>query len=233
MHLYHDSRSLDCRSPFGAVRCGETMRLRLYCEGEAISVNAVFMIGEQRYTMPMVFSGNNAYDLRFQAPGHPCSVDYFFAVVDRDGREYYFGNAEDGLGGVGHQSVTAPLPYAITVYDRDFDTPDFMKDGILYQIFPDRFHRSRVPQEVQPGAYLHKDWDEPVLTVRDPRCDYACGDFYGGDLKGIIEKLDYLESLHVTVLYLNPIFMARSNHRYDTSDYRRIDPLVGTEADLK
>ena len=81
--------------------------------------------------------------------------------------------------------------------------------------------------------YLHENWDEAPLALFDPRNgDTHSRDFFGGDLQGIISKLDYLQSLHVTVLYLNPIFLARSNHRYDTGDYTRIDPMLGTQADL-
>ena len=104
----------------------------------------------------------------------------------------------------------------------------------MYQIFPDRFCRSRAPWYTREDIYLHEKWDEPPLAIFDPRNgDTHSRDFFGGDLKGIISKLDYLQSLHISVLYLNPIFQARSNHRYDTGDYTRVDPMLGDEEDLR
>ena len=79
---------------------------------------------------------------------------------------------------------------------------------------------------------LHERWDETPLCGPNERSDY-CEDFFGGDLAGITEKLDYLASLHVTTLYLNPIFEAASNHRYDTADYETVDPLLGDEQDFR
>ena len=79
---------------------------------------------------------------------------------------------------------------------------------------------------------LHERWDETPLCGPNERGDY-CEDFFGGDLAGITERLDYLASLHVTTLYLNPIFEAASNHRYDTADYETVDPLLGDEQDFR
>jgi len=80
---------------------------------------------------------------------------------------------------------------------------------------------------------FHKEWQEEVDYQGKPETGYLACDFYGGSLAGITEKLGYLEQLGVTVLYLNPIFEARSNHRYDTGDYERVDPLLGSNADLE
>jgi len=93
-------------------------------------------------------------------------------------------------------------------------TPDWVQDAIFYQIFPDRFAKStRNPA----GNLPFEPWDSPPTTHG----------FKGGDLYGIVEKLDYLEDLGVTALYLNPIFASASNHRYHTYDYYQVDPLLG------
>ena len=113
-----------------------------------------------------------------------------------------------------------------------------MRNGVVYQIFPDRFRNgdtSNDPaddsQEFYDGqrSIFHETWNEPPVDPRQPG-EYANRwnvDFFGGDLAGIIEKLDYLQSLGVTAIYLNPIFEARSNHRYDTADFMAIDPMLG------
>jgi len=122
-------------------------------------------------------------------------------------------------------------PFQLTAYDALFRTPDFLKGGVIYQIFPDRFCRSelRTPDR---GRTLHENFFEAPDYHNDP-LKITNSDFFGGDLNGITQKLDYLSSLGVTVLYLNPIFESYSNHRYDTGDYEKIDPLLGTEEDLR
>ena len=120
-----------------------------------------------------------------------------------------------------------------TVYDPDYRTPDWMPGGIMYQIFPDRFFASGTPKkDVPTDRRMHAGPDEAPDWQPDPVSGRWNTDYYGGDLEGIREKLDYLASLGVTCLYLNPIFEAHSNHRYDTADYMRIDPLLGTQADF-
>ena len=80
---------------------------------------------------------------------------------------------------------------------------------------------------------LHPAWEEEIQWWPDENGEITNKDFFGGDLKGIEEKLDYLQSLGVTCLYLNPIFESHSNHRYDTADYSRVDPLLGDEEDFR
>ena len=233
MRLYHDSRVLDCRAPFGAVRCSDTVCLRIWCEGTPDSVHTVLCIGKKHRSLPMKATEGGVWEIRLTVPETPCLVWYYFTAKSK-GHTFYYGNAQDGLGGEGQVSNTEPSPYQITVYARDYAPPAYLRDGIMYQIFPDRFCRSRAPWYTREDIYLHEKWDEPPLAIFDPRNgDTHSRDFFGGDLKGIISKLDYLQSLHISVLYLNPIFQARSNHRYDTGDYTRVDPMLGDEEDLR
>ncbi|MBR3257745.1 MAG: glycoside hydrolase family 13 protein, partial [Eggerthellaceae bacterium] len=151
--------------------------------------------------------------------------------------------------------VPGPLGgFQITVYDSSFATPDWLRGAVMYQIFPDRFARGEGGVREEGIAYheamarpvkLHASWDEPAdwegvswMEARRPGQDgklpfaYDPVDFFGGTLEGIREKLPYLASLGVEVLYLNPCFEARSNHRYDTADYLHIDPLLGPDEDF-
>lgn len=120
-----------------------------------------------------------------------------------------------------------------TVYDPAFTTPDWFKGGLIYQIFPDRFAFSgQAKKDVPTDRVLRNDWgNEPYWR---PTSDGKVlnNDYFGGDLKGIEKKLPYLASLGVTCIYLNPIFEAHSNHRYDTADYTNIDLLLGDEKDF-
>ncbi|HEX9056267.1 MAG TPA: glycoside hydrolase family 13 protein [Ktedonobacterales bacterium] len=149
----------------------------------------------------------------------------------------------DQIGGVGQvfDGLTEPdCAYKLNVYAAGFTVPDWVAHAVIYQIFVDRFYNGSAANDnlIQPnryagscdgldgrptstGYYLHTNWnDEPLQPPEN--CD-----FYGGDLQGIIAKLDYLHSLGVNTLYLNPIFFADSNHKYDTADYTMIDPHFG------
>lgn len=120
-----------------------------------------------------------------------------------------------------------------TVYSPDFKTPADFAGGVMYQIFPDRFFSSGVKKENVPhDRVIHKTFDEEPEWQENKKFRRWNVDFYGGDLKGIEMKLPYLKELGVTCIYLNPIFEAHSNHRYDTADYMKIDPLLGTYDDF-
>jgi glycosidase len=97
----------------------------------------------------------------------------------------------------------------------DAKTPDWVKDAIFYQIFPDRFAFSKALQPVKPDNL--EPWDSPPTTYG----------YKGGDLIGVVERLDYLQDLGINALYFNPIFQSASNHRYHTHDYYQVDPLLG------
>lgn len=120
-----------------------------------------------------------------------------------------------------------------TVYDKNFKTPDFLKGGIIYQIFPDRFYNSGAEKKNVPSTRVLRRWGETPYWKEEQMNGIWNNDYFGGDLKGIEEKLPYIADLGVSCIYINPIFEAHSNHRYDTADYEKIDPLLGTEEDLK
>ncbi len=116
---------------------------------------------------------------------------------------------------------------------KNFECPLWLKEGLMYQIFPDRFARSRdyIPPAQNKEFTLRADWGG--TPCQGPgESGFWNDEFFGGNLRGIVEKLPYLAELGVTVIYLNPIFEAFSNHRYDTADYTKIDPLLGTEEDF-
>ena len=122
----------------------------------------------------------------------------------------------------------------LTVYKREYHTPKWLSEGLMYQIFPDRFARSRhyQPPAQEKNYYFHESWGGMPFSGPDENGIVWNNDFFGGNLRGIEEQLPYLEELGVTVIYLNPIFRAFSNHRYDTANYLEIDPMLGTEADF-
>ena len=125
-------------------------------------------------------------------------------------------------------------PYQLTVYQGEEAVPTWFGEGMTYQIFPDRFCRSRIPDPagLVGGRTVHQDWaDEPVYRP-DEHGEIRNRDFFGGDFQGVISKLDHLKDLGVETLYFNPIFEAAENHRYGTADYDRIDPMLGCNEDF-
>lgn len=124
--------------------------------------------------------------------------------------------------------------YQHTVYSNNFTTPSWLSGALMYQIFPDRFKRfPDVPVPTMNKEWVLRDvWGEDPIRVPDEKGIVQNNDFFGGNLKGIEEELPYLADLGVTIIYLNPIFEAYSNHRYDAANYMKIDPLLGTEQDF-
>ncbi len=233
MRFYHNSQDLNCRQPFGAVPCKTPITLCLYVAQAVKEVQLRLWQGTSTYVL-MEYKGYGKYEAKITAPDHPLVWWYDFLIITQDGRTVYYGNAMDELGGEGSASDNRPPSFQITVYDPAFQTPAWLREGVMYQIFPDRFYREKLPTSTRTDVYLHENWSDIPSVSPDPRSgDNQAFDFFGGTLEGIRQKLDYLEDLGITVLYLNPIFKARSNHRYDTGDYMQVDPLLGTNDDLK
>ena len=123
----------------------------------------------------------------------------------------------------------------LTVYDGAVEVPAWFGEGVTYQIFPDRFRRTSIPDPtgMVGGRSVHTGWFEEPVWRPDERGEVRNRDFFGGSLAGVMEKLDYLQSLGVETLYFCPVFEAPENHRYGTGDYEKIDPMLGTEEDFR
>lgn len=233
--LLHDSYDLEYRSPLGAVPTGSEVRLRFMCD-EAGSVSLRTWDGSESRT-PMKQVAQHLFECVVKAPETPMLFWYDFIIHRTDG-DVRYGTSYDQLGGMGAFYHGQPQSYQLTVYDPAYTTPEYLRKGVIYQIFPDRFNkdanglkgRVRQVKAAHPEATFHDSWEEaPTLDIDPESGDNRALDFFGGTLRGIAEKLDYLQELGVTVLYLNPVFRARSNHRYDTGSYEEIDPILGDD----
>ena len=231
MPVYHNSRSQACRRPMGPVPCGAKVTLRLLGATGTLAAETRIWYNQTHRIIPMTRLHDDTWETELDLMDQPGLLWYDFRFVDANGQERFVGSATDGLGGEGVET-DSPRAFQMTVYDPDYSVPRYFRDGIMYQVFPDRFYRSKKPVSPRKEIHLHEDWDEKPILMPNSRTDNQAMDFFGGDLEGIRQKLPYLKDLGVTVLYLNPIFKARSNHRYDTGDYTKIDPLLGTEADF-
>ena len=220
MSTYFDSRDPACKSPFGAVPCGTEVSFAVFCTDEENIVSGALHVTEEfagrEQTVPLTLSGG-AWRCVYAAPRRPELAWYRFSLRRRSG-----------------ETVTL-AQRQLTVYEEYGAAPDWFGRGVSYQIFPDRFCRSRVPDPagLVGDRTMHENWQDTPEFRPDERGEIRNRDFFGGDLAGIISKLDYLKRLGVTTLYLNPIFEAASNHRYNTADYMAIDPMLGTAEDFR
>ena len=226
--VIHNSRLSRFRSPFGAVKAGTEVKLSIFAPFVKSVTLRLWENSEQ--LVPM--TREDGYFTASVLCQKPCLLCYYFILETENGTMYYL-NAPDMLGGEGEYTADCDCmrSYSITVYDGAFTTPSWCDGAVMYQIFPDRFNSAGSGDAT--GKRVHSKWsDDPEYLPIPPKDYYAADDFFGGDLKGIEDKLDYIQDMGVDTVYLNPIFKSYSNHRYDTGDYEQIDPLLGTNDDF-
>ena len=234
-----NSRDLFFKNKFGSIESGEELHLRLCLPRSFCCTGALLIIrrddGEYE-ERPMFWAG--MCDSETEIWDIHTSVEkeglywYHFDYISSYGRSSVL-QTTDGIGAFSH-SFGTKTDWQLTVTEKNFTTPDWLKGGIIYQIFPDRFYNSGSKKENVPtDRIMRDDWGNEPEWRYNAENKILNNDFFGGDLKGIEEKLQYLHGLGVTCIYLNPIFESHSNHRYDTADYSKIDPVLGTEKDFK
>ena len=229
---FHDAYDPAFRSPCGAVEEGTEVTLYIAAFGGVKS--ACLCVCGDGYSAEIPMDKTDTGFTASFSPPSPADLRYRFRLDNA-----WLCPTADG-----HRSRLCAEPaegFRLTVYKHGFETPGWFSRSIMYQIFPDRFGFTDDGTAQKGIEYhrllgqtpeLHKSTDEPVKwQARAFERDYAPDDFYGGNLRGIAKKLPYLKELGVGVIYLNPIVEARSNHRYDTSDYRRVDPILGSDED--
>ena len=235
MRILFDSKKLEHKSPFGCLVPEQSCTLRIHIPvSVGTSGVAVCMQrenGEGYRDIPMSYEKTEKlYDIwqvSFSLPETGLFF-YFFRITGHTGtfRLFKYGddtNMEDGS------------LWQFSCVPTDFSTPDWAKGAVIYQIFPDRFCKDGdcdLTGKLQPYE-IHENWDEEVVWQPTDKGEVLNNDFYGGNFRGITEKMDYIAALGTTILYLNPISKSFSSHRYDTGDYKAPDPMLGTEADFK
>ena len=240
MNYYYpfDSRNQLYKSKLSALAEGEPLRLRLLLP-DNIGIGRAYLLLRNDTTGNLdkisMKRGEKKEDYDFWECEISLKEDiywYSFKYNTAD-NEFYITKFDHSLGMVSNEGGW----WQLTVYNKNYTTPSWLDGGIIYQIFPDRFYNSKKPKkDVPTDRYICDDWYKiPEYTPKESATDnkFIGNDYYGGDLKGIQQKLPYLKKLGVNCIYLNPIFEAHSNHRYNTANYMKIDPLLGDEKDLK
>lgn len=238
MHHPYDSFDPLCKSPFGAACAGSKVHFSILLSAFTLPQSCSLLLYRddefetpERCPLSLLEStaGGNRYGCTLQLSERPQLYFYCFEVVCPDGpRQIRKIDAH-----CGDFSETGEL-WQLTVYDPAYSVPRLPEHGIIYQIFPDRFCCSGQPkQNVPSDRTLHPTWEEMPEYLPNREGKITNSDYFGGDLEGIRQHLGYLKSLGVSLIYLNPIFEAHSNHRYNVADYFCVDPLLGSTEDFK
>ncbi len=220
-----DPRDLNFKNPYGAVPSGTVVCFTLrppraggFSRGRLTARFESRNNEEQIIPLPWVDSqlGVDQFRGTLDVGTYVGLVWYSFVLEGLDGRRAELG------------------PYQLTVYQGEEAVPTWFGEGMTYQIFPDRFCRSRIPDPtgLVGGRTVHQNWEDEPVYRPDEHGEIRNRDFFGGDFQGVISKLDELKELGVETLYFNPIFEAAENHRYGTADYDRIDPMLGCNEDF-
>ncbi len=168
----------------------------------------------------------NVYSTEYEARYN--DVHYYYFSYTSQGTRHYIKKVNCHEGGLDNGDM-----FQLTVYSDKYETPDFLKGGVMYQIFPDRFCKSgKVHENIPDGRVIRDDWGGTPYYKPDQNGHVWNNDYFGGDFEGIRSKLPYLNDLGVTCIYLNPIFESHENHRYNTANYMKADPLLGTNEEF-
>ena len=233
MRILFDSRQEQYKAPFGTLRAGNSCVLHMDVpeSSGATSVTLVMENCDEQPCCEFTFEKERVSgvyttwrcEFTMQERG---LYFYWFRIGKRDGSFRLFRQGDQ-------TNMEAGEKWQLSIIPQDFTVPDYARGAVMYQIMPDRFFKvgeCDLTDKLCP-FWVHENLSDTPQYTADAEGNW-CNDFYGGNLQGIRAKLSYLHTLGVGVLYLNPIFMAYSNHRYDTADYKRIDPMLGTADDF-
>ena len=235
MRILFDSKKTMFKEPFGTLSVGQTCTLHIHIPSDVGAVQCQCLLfaddGGKTVTVPMFQEEvRGAYDIfagSFSL-SRPALYFYHFVITKKDGSFRLFKYGDD-------TNMEAGDQWQLTCTPAEFTTPDWAKGAVIYQVFPDRFFKSGdcdLTGKLEPYT-IHKDWYEEVQWQPTPEGLVLNNDFFGGNFRGITEKMDYIASLGTTILYLNPISKSFSSHRYDTGDYKTPDPMLGTVEDFR
>ena len=226
--------SWEDKAPFGALNINQEMIISVQANEEYNISNIAWVILKEDVEISrinLIRESKKYFKGEYGPFNDPGLYFYYFEVeLEGNNNKYFYGkNEEDGNSR--EYSYEEINKYQITVYE-DYKVPSWYKEGIVYQIFVDRFNngnKTKKPSNPKENSFIYGNWNDKPMYIKDSNGDIIRWDFHGGNLKGIIDKLGYLKKLGVSILYLSPIFEASSNHKYDTGDYKKIDPMFGDE----
>ena len=234
MSIIYDSWIESCKKPFGALEIGEGININV----EAVSdVKEMYLILETNEDIKKEIKMENKLNGIFTIDKYKFEKEniyfYYFKSIEGENLQVkYYGKSYDCGECVEYHDINNINKYQITV-SKKTETPTWFKEGILYHIFVDRFNKTGKINNPKKNSFIYANWEDTPMYIKNKENEVIRWDFHGGNLKGIISKLNYLKSLGISVIYLSPIFKSQSNHKYDTGDYKTIDPMFGDEEIFK
>ncbi len=236
MSITYNSWVESFKKPFGALELGEKLNLNVTARD---NVKDVWLIVEadEKYIeeIPMKKIQNNIFNLAEYYLAEKNIYFYYFKTQEEiNGNietRYYGKNHENGECRV-YLNLNDINKYQITV-SKGIKSPKWFKEGVLYHIFVDRFNKVGKINNPKKNSFIYANWEDTPMYIKNSDNEVVRWDFYGGNLKGIINKLSYLKNLGISIIYLSPIFESQSNHKYDTGDYKKIDSMFGDEETFK
>jgi len=234
MRILFDSKNPQFKTPFGTLIPNQECTLNIHIPATVQTTRVVCHLSyedgrEARqigFEFKMKKGPYESYQATFSIPETGLYF-YYFVIHHRTGSFRLFKQGDD-------TNMEAGDLWQLSCCPADFETPDWAKGATIYQVFPDRFNcsgRVNLSGKLEPYT-VHKYWHEEVEWKPTPEGLVLNNDFYGGNFRGITEKMDYIADLGTTILYLNPISKSFSSHRYDTGDYKTPDPMLGTKEEF-
>ena len=248
LNIYFNPLNTACKSVIGAIKQGESLELNVFLKKDDSAKASAFCFDIKNLELPLenecAFPKNNAFlhinrdgEEATELPMMRTAFGWSVALSIQEIGLYYYTFYIENVGYIscGNMEIGVltekPQGFLLTVYSKDYQTPEWFKGGIMYQIFPDRFCKTGTMPDIQ-GRIQREDWGGELSFRPNEYGKVLNNDFFGGNFKGIESKLPYLKELGITTIYLNPIFEGASNHRYDTADYMSVDPFLGSEQDF-
>ncbi|MHB1393509.1 MAG: pullulanase X25 domain-containing protein [Clostridia bacterium] len=255
-NIIYNSRDEQYKKPFGAVKQNESTTFTIKTGNDVTEAKLVILAPDGKEILYMEkASGDDCSLFSVEKAFDSIGTYSYYFILSNGSDVVVYGddnNADLGLGKAG--ALGTVRYYTVNVYVEDFKTPGWFKNAVIYQIFPDRFfngdtnndYLQKLARGYDPYEF-YEDWysiPENIRLEAENLDEYienggTVGDriytneMYGGDIAGIKEKLDYLQALGVNVLYINPISESVSNHRYDTTNYKDLDRLLGSPEEFK
>lgn len=238
IRVIHDSQNVKYRKPFGAIEAGQNIELSIDINKSLLVAVEVINFDGSKFNIGMekryLNNGKFRYTAQINTSDSFGILEYYFIIIDGYNRIYY-GNNDQHLGGIGQMYNYNPVPYQITVYEKS-NVPDWYKEGVIYQILIDRFCNGNDDNKINSpkrNSFIYGRWDDDPMYIKDNYGRIIRWDFFGGNIKGIIKKLDYIKYIGANILCLSPIFKSASYHKYDAGNYEVIDEMFGTEEEFK
>lgn len=236
MRILYDSKNTEFKKPFGTLKEGEECEINIHiptsCKTKRVTLQffyedggfytAFSLMRKSEYELYEIYSTSFCLD----------KAALYFYRFEIETENETFPLLKQGYGDT---NMCAGELWQLSCIPKDYSVPSFFKGKVMYQIFPDRFFKygeCDTKEKLKPFT-VHSNLSDTPQFLPDQNGEVQNNDFYGGNLKGIAKKIPHLAKFGVSVIYLNPIFKAYSNHRYDTADYKKIDELLGNEKDFE